>query len=575
MQSLSEQNILIFLVQLFFLLGLARILGELFRLWKQPVITAEILVGVLLGPTIFGRFLPALHSSLFPPDAIQNYMLETVAWLGLLFFLLEAGLKMDFSTAWRHRGKALAIALTDIIVPMAIAFSLCYFLPEKYLVNPNQRFLFSLFMATAMTISAMPITIRTLSDLNMAKTDLGFLIMSALSVNEIIGWLIFALVLGMFMQANELLARTLTVFSFVIAFTVFCLTLGRKFANTVISKIKEHNLPEPGSSLTFICLLGLLCGAIFQKMGVHALLGFFIAGVIVGEAKALPERTRQVISQMVYAILVPIFFVRVGLGIDFFKSFDIFLVFFVTIVGIFGKFLGAWLGVNFTRLAKVNRLPVAIAHTPGGSMEIVVGILALKYHLISEPMFEAIVFGAIISSVILGPWLKNSLCSRKEISVLEFFSRREIIPELRAANRDNVIIELCELAHAQSTMPSLENLSAAVLARENSMGTAIEEGIAIPHARIPSLIRPVIVFGRSKSGIDWNSPDGKLSHFIFLILTPKENDDMQVQILRIIVRTMSELRTQDSLMQASDQQAIWEVLRESFTKHQVIRSRKK
>ena len=186
MNNISEHNIFIFLVQVFLLLGLARGLGELFRLWKQPAITAEILAGVLLGPTIFARLSPGLYNAVFPSDPVQQDMFETIAWLGLLFFLLEAGLKMDFSTAWRHRGKALVIAITDIVVPMIIAFSCAYLLPAHYLVDPQQRVIFSLFMATVLTISAMPITIRALNDLNVAKTDIGFLIMSALSVNEII-----------------------------------------------------------------------------------------------------------------------------------------------------------------------------------------------------------------------------------------------------------------------------------------------------------------------------------------------------------------------------------------------------
>ncbi|MFH0913609.1 MAG: cation:proton antiporter [Candidatus Omnitrophota bacterium] len=571
MQSLSEHNILIFLIQVFLLLGLARMLGELFRTWKQPTITAEILIGVLLGPTIFGRFFPALHLKIFPTDIIQQNMLETVAWLGLLFFLLEAGLKMDFSSAWRHRGKALTIALTDIIVPMTIAFSCSYFLPAQYLVDPNQRIIFALFMATAMTISAMPITIRVLNDLNVAKTDIGFLIMSALSVNEIIGWMIFTLVLGIFIQTTIVLGEILIVFFLAIVFTIFCLTVGRRFANFVILRIRERNMPEPGSSLTFICLLGLLCGAIFQRIGMHALLGFFIAGVVAGEVRALPERTRHIISQMVYAIFVPLFFARIGLGIDFFKNFNLFLVLFVTIIGICGKFLGAWLGVTFTSLPRINRMSVAIAHTPGGAMEIVIGILALKYNLISQPMFVAIVFGGVLSAMILGPWLKHSLCGRKTIGVLEFFSHREIVAQLKAADRDNAIRELCAIASEQGNLPPADKLSAEVLRRESSMGTAIEEGIALPHARIPALIRPMVVFGRSEFGIDWDSPDGTPSHFIFLILTPKEDDDIQVQILRIIARSMSHKRTQKTLMAAADEQAIWQVLQESFTQQEVVR----
>ena len=102
MHYLSEQNILIFLSQVFLLLGLARLSGELLRRVGQPSLIGEILVGILLGPTILGRFAPGVQAAIFPADAIQQNMLETVAWLGLLFFLLETGLELDFSSACRR-----------------------------------------------------------------------------------------------------------------------------------------------------------------------------------------------------------------------------------------------------------------------------------------------------------------------------------------------------------------------------------------------------------------------------------------------------------------------------------------
>jgi len=568
MHYLNEQNIFIFLIQILFLLGCARGLGILFRKWKQPSLTAEILVGIILGPTIFGRFFPSLHQFIFPREIIQQNMLETVAWLGVLFLLLETGLEIDFSSAWRQRGEALTIALTDIIVPMIIAFIPCFFLPNHYLVNPQQRFVFALFMATVMTISAMPIAARALHDLRLSKTDLGFLIMSALSVNDIIGWLIFTLVLGFFTQTNLELIRVLVILFSTIGFTVFCLTFGRNITDLVISKIKQKGMPEPGTSLTFICLLGLLCGAITQKIGIHALFGFFIAGIMAGEAKVLPERTRQVISQMVYALFVPLFFAGLGLKIDFLKNFDIFLVVFISGIGIAGRFLGAWLGVNFTRLSKANRLSIAIAHTPGGAMEIVIAVLALEYHLITEPVFVAIVFGAVISSVLLGPWLSYSIKKRKEISILEFFLRRAVVSELQADTRDNAIEELCKKVVEQEEGIDVETIRNAVLLRENTMGTAIEEGTAIPHARIPSLKKPIITFARSLKGIDWNSPDGKPTKYVFLILTPS-GDDSQLQIISSIARVMADEQTRSALMHASDVHEIWNVIHRSFSIHHI------
>jgi Kef-type K+ transport system membrane component KefB/mannitol/fructose-specific phosphotransferase system IIA component (Ntr-type) len=570
MHYLSEHNIFIFLIQVFLLLGLARGLGEIFRKYKQPPLTAEIIVGIILGPTIFGRFLPYIHQVIFPKDVIQLNMLETVAWVGVFFLLLEIGLEIDFSSAWKQRGDALKIALSDIMIPMVIAFISCLFLPDRYLVDPSQRLIFALFMATVMTISAMPVAARTLHDLKLSKTDLGFLIMSALSVNDIIGWLLFTLVLGFFTQAGPDITKTLIIVGSTIGFTIICLTIGRRFADTVISKIKEKHMPQPATALTFICLLGLLGGAVTQKIGIHALFGFFIAGIMAGGAKALSERTRQIISQMVYAIFVPLFFVNIGLKIDFLKNFDIFLISLISVIGIFGRFLGAWLGVNFTRLSRTNRMPIAIAHTPGGAMEIVVGLLALEYNLITEPVFVAIVFGAVVSSIMLGPWLHYSIKKRREISILEYFSQRDIIARLNVDSRDRSILKLCELIGEHEDMPDVETIYSAVLDREKSMGTAVEEGVAVPHACLETIKRPVIAFGKSITGLDWNSPDGKLTHFIFLILIPEE-DDVQVQILALIAKAMNKKEIRDAIMQARESQDIWSILQEAFTSQHIVR----
>ena len=208
---------------------------------RQPPLTAELLVGIFLGPTVLGRFLPSWHNAIFPSDIVQQSMLETVAWIGVLFLLLESGLEIDFASAWKQRGPALKIALSDIIVPMAIAFVACYLLPDSYLANPEQRLLFAIFMATVMTISDLPITARTLQDLKIFKTDLGFLIMSALSVNDIVGWLIFTLVLGVFTQASLDIVHVFFVAGATIVFTVACLTVGRNIVDKIITGIDRKS----------------------------------------------------------------------------------------------------------------------------------------------------------------------------------------------------------------------------------------------------------------------------------------------------------------------------------------------
>ncbi len=574
MHFINEQNILVFLVQILLLLGLARGLGEVFRRWKQPAITAEILVGIILGPTVLGRVLPGVHQVIFPPDPFQQNMLETVGWVGLLFLLLETGLEIDFSTAWGQRGDALKIALAGVLIPMVIAFVPCLFLPNAYFVQPDHRVVFSLFMATAMAISAMPIAARALYDLNLSKTDLGFLIMSAMSVNDIIGWLLFTLVLGFFTQGNPEIGRILLILVGTSGFAVFCLTIGRRLANRAVWEIKRQKMPQPGAALTFIILLGMLCGAVTQWIGIHAMFGFFLAGIVVGEARELSERTRLIISQMGYAVFVPLFFGGLGLKIDFAAHFDWFLVLFVTVIGIAGRYLGAWLGVWLTALPRSNRAAVAVTHTAGGEMEIIVGLLALQYALITQAVFVAIVFGALFSSVILGPWLSLVISRRWEVSILEYFFKGSIIADLKATTRDQALQELSELAATQERIHEAEDIYAAVLERESEMGTALESGLAIPHARFPRMPRPIIVFGRSRSGIeDWDTPDGQDTHFIFLVLAPPYSD-AQVQILAHIVRTMQEPQVREQLLQAGDADAIWAVFSRAFAAKRVVRAPK-
>jgi fructose-specific phosphotransferase system IIA component len=287
-----------------------------------------------------------------------------------------------------------------------------------------------------------------------------------------------------------------------------------------------------------------------------------------GQSSALSERTRQIISQMVYAIFVPLFFAGIGLKLDFFANFNLLLVVLVTIVGIGSRFLGAWLGVCMTDTSSANRFSIATANIPA---DIVAGLIAFQHGLISEPVFVAVIFGAVISMVIVGPLLGYSINKRKKISVLEFFLRDAIISNLKESERDPAIWRLCEIAAEQEHLAHADSLYQAVLKRENAAGTAMEEGVAVPHARVAFVSRPLVVFARSSGGIEWNSPDGKPSQFIFLIITPSTDDEAQVQILGHIARAMVKAQTRQEIMAAADAHAIWRILHHVLAPEQIKR----
>ncbi len=561
MHYLDEWNIFIFLVQVAVLLGCARALGEVFRRFGQPAVTAEILVGVLFGPTIFGRTFPAFHSAMFPADATQHTMLDTVAWLGILFFLLRTGFETSFTAAWRQKGEALKVSFADLLLPIIIAFVPAYFLPESYFGEQTSRFMFAMFVATIMTISALPVTARVLQELRIYRTDTSLLIMSALTINDVAGWVVFALILSTVSETATSISSIGFVVFGTITFAAICLTAGRRLMEWIFTAINKSRVSEHGASLTVVCIAGLIGGAITTKIGIHSLFGFFIVGIMVGEARSLPEHTRTVFSQMVQAILVPIFFASIGLKIDFIAGFDIWLVLFIFIIGVIGRFIGAWVGCIWAKIPRSGWPLVSAAHVPGGEMQIVIGILALDYGVISEKVFVAIVFGAVFSSMLAGSWMKWSLTRMRNIDWLAYLTSEAIIPDLTSETRNEAIETLSSVAAGLEGMPDAKTIAAAVWERENTMSTSLDKGISVPHARLEGLTQTAVVLGRSVNGIDWNSSDGKPANLIFMIITPNNETETQLQILRGIARTLLVPAKRAKVLAAANAPAILHELR--------------
>ncbi len=568
---MSEQQLLIFLLQVLVLLSFARGAGELLRWWGHPPLIGEIAVGIALGPTLLGRFLPALQLAVFPEDELQRVMLATVSGFGVLFLLLETGLEVDASAAWRQRGPALKIGIIGVLVPLVLGFLLSLQLPGQYLADPERPVVFALFLATTMSISAIAVMARVLHDLDLVKSDLGLLTLCGYAINDILAWIIFSLLLALGTQ-SALGVHSVVFFVFtVLAFTALCLTFGRRLVDRTIAAITQTLPQQPGAVLTFVCCLGLFCGVITQWMGLNALFGFFLAGIMAGESRALSERIRQILSQMVHAVFVPLYFAGIGLYLDFVGNFDLTLVIFVTVVSFFGKFFGAWVGTLGTTLSRDDRLSIGIAFTPGGVMEIILARIALEQHIFTAPIFVAVVFAALLSSLLVGPCLVWSIQRRREVPILEFFSRRAVLPRLRGTTRWEVMRELAQAVEDHDGVPDLDTLVSAVRKREELMGTGLENGLAIPHARVETLTKPVLTFGRSIAGVEWDTPDGRPVHFVFLLLTPVADEGLQLQCLAALARGMTSASARQQLAEAETEREIWLALQDILGAQKLVR----
>ena len=571
MHYMDEEHLLTFLVQVLVLLTTARVLGELCQKRGIPALAGEIFTGLLLGPTILGRAFPALEDKLFPPEAIQQSMLETLSWFGVLFLLLTTGFEVTISTVWKQGKVCLTVGIAALAIALLVGCGVYWWIPNAYWGESADHVTFTLFMATATAISAVPVIARVLHDLEILKSDFGLTTLSSFIVNDVLGWLAFVLVLGLAGSGQDHGKDVFRVLFEIVLFGTVCLTVGSKVVGAVTTKLNQSRLPQPGTTLTFICCLGLLCGAITQWIGIHAILGFFLAGIMAGNTPQISENTRQIISQMIHAIFVPLFFASIGIKIDFFAGFDLFLVLTVTAVAVGGKFLGAWVGGRLAGLSKPDSLSIGLANIPGGATEIILAMLALELGLIPENVFVALIFAAFPSSIAVGPLLAWSIRRRERIDVGGFLLRGAVALDLKGKTRWEAIEELCgRVARASETFDE-QALVAAVRAREKVMGTGLEKGVSVPHARLKELDVPVVAFGRSKPGIDWDAADGLPTHFVFLILTPEQEEDMQVQILAAIASTMMNEDVRSTIMDSDDEGEILDLLNQALALDRVVR----
>jgi Kef-type K+ transport system membrane component KefB len=557
---MTDQHLGIFLLQVLLLLGLARGFGEVLRRLGHPPLVGEIAIGLLLGPTVLGRALPGLHLAIFPPDPIQQAMLETVSWFGVLFLLLETGLEVDLSAAWRQRGPAMRVGIIGVLVPLTVGFGLSMLLPDRYLAAPGTRIPFALFLGTTMAISAMVIIARVLHDLDLVKSDLGLVTLCGYAVNDVLAWVILSIVLGMSTAVGVSFGAIAFAVVFSIGFTAFCVTLGPSLVDRAFRYLGDALPNQPGAVLTLVSCIGLACGTLTHAAGLTALLGFFLAGIMAGESHALTERTRNVVSQMVHAVFVPLYFAGIGLQFDFVAEFDWIIVTFVTVVSIAAKFGGAWLGTWGTNLSKADRLSIGIAFTPSGVTGIVVADIALEQGILTSSVFVGIVVSAIVSSLLVAPWLMWSIDRRKVVNVLSFVARAATVTKLRASTRDEAINELCDRLRGVSRAPDARTCIEAVRAREGLIGTATGGWVAIPHARLKQVDRPILIFGRSEFGIEWDAPDGERVHLVFLLLSPEAEHGLQLQILAALARGLRDIAVRNLLKQASGEADVWSAL---------------
>lgn len=556
---MHEHEALVFLLSLAVLLGGARLLGEVARAIGLPMVVGEIVAGIILGQSGLGRLWPRAHAFLLP-SGVPASMLSGYTTIAVVLLLVVAGLEVDLEIVKRRGRSALLVAFLGMLMPMLGGFVMGFLVPDSVLVHSEQRTLFAVFVGVALSISALPVIAKTLLDLGLFKTDVGLLVMTVAMINDLVGWIAFSILLGPMRGGSVDVPKLAVTVGFALAFAGGALFIGRRVVDRVLARLETQADIAPGRILSLLIVVAILGASATQAIGIHAVLGGFIVGVMVGDSPRLRERTRQTIQQFVTNVFAPVFFASVALRVDFFANFDPMLCLTVFLIASAAKVIGCSVGARMSGMEWRESLAIGFGLNARGAMEIILALLARDAGLVDDRMFVALVTMAIGTSLLAGPMMKRLLYSTSTQApgstrggledAASLVRAGAFVAKLKAPTSARAIEEL---GHA--LRPALGDLVEpaliSVLERELVAPTGLGDEVAIPHAAVEGLNRPVVALGLAHDGIDFDAPDGRPARVVFLLLIPPKAYEREVRVLAALARSVFDEAARRALLEAS------------------------
>ena len=407
----SDQRVMIFFTQITLLIVAGRLLGELMQRLGQPAVIGQLLAGILLGPSVFGALWPAAQHAIFPVASADRQMLNAVSELGVLMLLLLTGMETDLALVKRVRRAAALTSLAGIVIPFLCGYALGEMLPSSLLPDPSRRLLTSLFLATALSISSVKIVAAVLREVDFLRRNLGQVILAAAILDDTIGWTILAFIGGLAAEGKIVMGPLLISVFGTVAFLAFCLTIGRRWVARIIRWTNDFFTIEV-PVISAILVIMLLLAMVTNFIGVHTVLGAFVAGIMIGQSPILTQHIEEQLRGLIVALFMPVFFGVAGLSINLRVLGDPHLLglalLFIAIASI-GKLGGCYLGSRMARMNHPEALAVGFAMNARGSTEVILATIGLTMGLLNQTLFTIIVVMAVVTTLIMPPLLRWAL----------------------------------------------------------------------------------------------------------------------------------------------------------------------
>ncbi len=461
----------VFLCEITLLLVFGRLLGEGMLRIGQSAVMGQLIAGILLGPSVFGVLWPDLQHAIFPRGPEQKAMIDAVAQLGILMLLLLTGMETDLSVVGRLRRTAFSVSLTGIVVPFVCGFVLGELLPNAMLPQPEQRLITSLFLGTALSISSVKIVAMVVREMNFLRRTVGQLIITSAIIDDTVCWIVIAVTFGLALNARVDMASLAQSILGTLLFLGVSLTFGRRVVFFLIRWANDNFVSEVPVITTILVVMGVMA-LITHAIGIHTVLGAFVAGILVGQSPILSRHIDEQLRGLITALFMPVFFGLAGLNADLRVLEDPSLLLlslgFIAIASI-GKFSGAFLGGALSGLTARESLALGWGMNARGSTEVIVASLGLSMGALSQSLFTIIVAMAVVTTMAMPPMLRWAL------------ARLPLRPEERAR------IEREEF-EARGFLANIERLLVAVDDSPSGRFASRLAGLLTGSRRIPSTV---------------------------------------------------------------------------------------
>ncbi len=402
---------LLFVAQLAVLMLVGRLLGEVMLRFKQPAVMGQLVAGLVLGPSLLGALWPDFQHALFPNAPEQKAMLNAVAQFGILLLLLLTGMETDLKLVRESGRAALFASLAGIVVPFLCGVALGEALPDWMLPDPDKRLITSLFLGTALSIASVKIVATVIREMNFMRRTVGQVILASAIIDDTVGWMITAVIFSLALQGH---VDAWSVAKSVIGTLVFMglsFTIGRRVVFTIIRWVNDTFVSD-FAVITAILAIMILMAITTDLIGVHTVLGAFVAGILIGESPILTKHIDEQLRGLIIAFFMPVFFGTAGLAADLtiLKN-PVLLALTVALVAIasLGKFAGAFAGGQLAGLTLKESFALGTGMNARGSTEVIVATIGLSMGALSENLFTMIVAMAIITTMAMPPTLRWAL----------------------------------------------------------------------------------------------------------------------------------------------------------------------